>query len=92
MPFSDGLQVAERHYIHWSSTAHPRPGDVVVSRKSALTEHDVSIVAHPARAAGRRDDAIAIGCELAEQLRVDAWVTEDHTHFIRLSPHRPPER
>ena len=66
----------------------PQPGDVLVANLSATTEYDVSIVPGPMFLCGTHQVATAKACDLAHQLRVDAWLTEDRTHFMRLASHR----
>jgi hypothetical protein len=67
----------------------PQPRDVLVSNRSASLEHDVSIVPEPPHLmCGNRQAALARGRELAETLRVDLWLTEDHTHFMLIASHR----
>lgn len=67
----------------------PRPTDMLVSIRSATTDHEVSVV--PARATlvfPNHDAAVAKAHELARQGHVDLWLTEDHTHFIKLGSYR----
>ena len=67
----------------------PQPGDVLVSRSIARIEHDLSIVPDaPHLTCDTHDHAIAAASELAERLHVDAWLTEDHLHFMRIGSHR----
>ena len=67
----------------------PQVGDVLISKPTAIVEHDVSIVATSTSVLRARYDlAITEGQKLAEQLSVDLWLTEDHTHFRRLAGHR----
>jgi hypothetical protein len=35
------------------------------------------------------DAAVATACELARRDHVDAWLTEDHTHYLKIASHRP---
>jgi hypothetical protein len=71
----------------------PQNGDVVVSRPTATIEHRVSVVPErPHMTCATQDQAIASGRELAERLQVDAWLTEDHCHFLRLASFRPEKR
>lgn len=66
----------------------PRTGDVVVSNPSATVEYDVMVMPRQAVLCARRDVAVAKGRELAERLGVDLWLTQDHTHFLRLASYR----
>jgi hypothetical protein len=64
----------------------PRPGDVLVSKPTARVEHEISIVpAQPHIVCPTHDAAVARARELAEALQVDAWLTEDHTHFMVIT-------
>jgi len=67
----------------------PRDGDVLVSRVAERVEHGVSIV--PGRAelvCPTHDTAIARAQELARQRHVDAWLTEDHIHVLKIGSYR----
>jgi len=67
----------------------PQPGDVLVSRPAAAVEHEISIVSQPKRlVCARHDVAVEKGRQLAAELHVDAWLTEDHIHFLRLASFR----
>jgi len=66
----------------------PQPGDVLVANLLATTDYDVSIVPGPFFLCGTHHVATAKARDLAQQLRVDAWLTEDRTHFMRLASHR----
>lgn len=67
----------------------PQDGDVLVSHPTATVEHDICIVPRsPHITCPSHDSAVAEGRELAEQLRVDAWLTEDHSHFLRIAAFR----
>jgi hypothetical protein len=68
---------------------YPHPDDVLVSRLTARTDHEVSAgptlekLVFP-----NHDSAVAKAHELARQGQVDLWLTEDHTHFLRLASYR----
>jgi hypothetical protein len=69
---------------------HPESGDVLVSTRLARVEHDISIVPKPAHVTcPTYDFALARARELAKQLAVDAWLTEDFTHFLQIASFRP---
>jgi hypothetical protein len=38
---------------------------------------------------GIANSAVTTGLDLAQQLGVDLWLTEDHIHFLRLATFRP---
>jgi general stress protein YciG len=63
----------------------PRPGDVLVSNPATI-EHEISIMPGPPHLRYPTHDlAVAKGREIAEQLGVDAWVTEDRSHFLLIA-------
>jgi hypothetical protein len=67
----------------------PQDGDVLVSNPSATVEHDICIVPRPPHVTcANHDEAIAAGRQLAEDLHVDAWLTEDYTHYMRIGNYR----
>jgi hypothetical protein len=69
--------------------ANPQVGDVLVSNPTATLDHDLSIVPNtPHVICPTHDVAVARGHELARDLGVDVWLTEDHTHFIKLGSYR----
>jgi hypothetical protein len=68
----------------------PQDGDVVVSNPTATVEHEICVVPKPPHlTCPTHDRAVAEGRRLAERLRVDAWLTEDNTHFVRIGKYRP---
>lgn len=67
----------------------PRGGDVLVSNPTATVEHTVSIVpAPPDLICPNHDAAIGKAHELARDRHVDVWLTEDHTHFLKIASYR----
>ena len=67
----------------------PQNGDVVVSHPTAIIEHSICVVPErPQITCATHDQAIASGRELAERLHVDAWLTEDHCHFLLIASFR----
>jgi hypothetical protein len=71
------------------TTAYPRDGDVLVSNPSATVEHEICIVPNPPHiACATHDLAVERGRALANELGVDAWLTEDRCHFLRLGSYR----
>ena len=68
----------------------PQDGDVLVSNPTATVEHEICIVPRaPHITCANHDRAVADGLQLAEQLKVDAWLTEDHRHYLRIGMYRP---
>jgi hypothetical protein len=63
-----------------------KPGDVLVSNSTATVEYDVSIVGGPVDStAAHYTAAVARAKTLAAERRVDAWLTQDHTHFLQIA-------
>jgi hypothetical protein len=64
----------------------PQTGDVLVSNLTATVEYDVGIVGGPVVFTGvLYAAAVARAQELATERRIDAWLTEDHTHFLKIA-------
>jgi hypothetical protein len=73
------------------SLANLKSGDVLVSHPTAVREHEISIVPNaPHTVSPNHDAAISDGCCEAEALGVDAWLTEDQTHAVKIASHRVP--
>jgi hypothetical protein len=69
---------------------HPQEGDILVSRSSGNVEHQVGIVPGPPHeSCATHDQAVERACALAKERDVDAWLTEDLTHFLRIATFRP---
>lgn len=67
----------------------PRDGDLLVSRGVASLTHEVTVVpATSGTMCATHDEAVQRAHELAKTQQVDAWLTEDHTHFLRLASFR----
>ena len=67
----------------------PRDGDVVISKLSARVEHQVSIAPTQLAFVCRTEaSAIADGVQLARERQVDAWLTRDHRHYVKIESHR----
>ena len=70
-------------------SAGPQLGDVLVSNHSATVQHVISIVPRaPHITCPTHRTAVARGGELAKELGVDAWLTEDRTHFLMIGSYR----
>lgn len=75
------------------ATPSPKPGDVLVSKRFATASYELSTVAGPPQLLiSDRAAAIERAAEVAAGLQVDAWYTEDHTHFSPLARHRAARR
>jgi 1,4-alpha-glucan branching enzyme len=67
----------------------PQDGDVLVSNPTATVEHEICISPRPPHiTCANHDQAVATGRQLAERLKVDAWLTEDYRHFLRIGTYR----
>jgi hypothetical protein len=74
------------------SLSDVKPGDVLVSHPTAVREHTISIVPDPAHAiAPTHDTAVDDGRSEADARGVDAWLTEDQTHVVKIASNRAPE-
>ena len=63
-----------------------KPGDVLVSNLTATVEYDVSIVGGAVDCTGvHYAPAVARATTLAAERQVDAWLTEDHIHFLKIA-------
>jgi hypothetical protein len=76
----------------WRASRHPtpKPGDVVVSERSARADfYEISIVPGGSDEVARRyPEAIERGRQLARRLGVDAWYTCDQIHHVPLARYR----
>ena len=67
----------------------PVPGDVLISNPTATVEHCVTIVPGAETILSTNHDrAIARAHEIGRDRHVDVWLTEDHTHFLKLGSYR----
>jgi hypothetical protein len=70
-----------------------KPGDVLVSHPTALREHQISVVPNaPHAMSPTHDTAISDACSEADAKNVDAWLTEDQTHVVKIGSHRAPDK
>ena len=67
----------------------PNDGDVLVSNPTATIEHEICIVPRsPHITCANHDRAVSAGRALAQELKVDAWLTEDYRHYLRIATYR----
>jgi len=65
-----------------------KPGDVLASHPPAVREPELSIVPDaPHATSPTHDTAVSDGCSEAEAKGVDAWLTEDQTHVVKIASH-----
>jgi len=75
------------------SSSNVKLGDVLVSHPTDVGEHEISIIPDaPDEMPPTRDGAIREGRSEADAIGVDAWLTEDHTHVVKIASHRPPDK
>jgi hypothetical protein len=78
---------------HPGSLSNVQSGDVLVSHSTAVREHEISIVPNAPHAVfPTHDAAVSDGRSEAEALDVDAWLTEDQTHVVKIASHRTPDK
>lgn len=72
------------------SLGNAQSGDVLVSHPTAVREHEISIVPNaPHAISPTHDAAVTDAGSEADAMGVDAWLTEDHTHVVKIASHRP---
>jgi hypothetical protein len=73
--------------------SNTKPGDVLVSHPTAVREHEISVVPNaPHAVSPTHDEAVSDGRSEADALGVDAWLTEDHTHVLKIASNRAPDK
>ena len=76
-----------------ASLASVQSGDVLVSHPTAVREHEISIVPNaPHATSPTHDVAVSDGRSEVDALGVDAWLTEDQTHVVKIASHRTPDK
>ena len=75
------------------SLSNVQLGDVLVSHPTAVREHEISIVPNaPHAMSPTHDAAVSDGRSEADAKGVDAWLTEDQTHVVKIASHRAPDK
>jgi len=75
------------------SLSNLKPGDVLVSHPTAVREHEISIIPNAAHAISpTHNAAVADGRSEADVRGTDAWLTEDHTHVVKIASSRAPHK
>jgi hypothetical protein len=73
------------------SLSNVQSGDVLVSHPTAVREHEISIVPNaPHAISPTHDAAVSDGRSEADAIGVDAWLTEDQTHVVKIASNRTP--
>jgi hypothetical protein len=89
----DVTQVSDESQARTGASMTPRKGDVLVSNRKATLVHDLSIVPErPDLSCPNHDSAVGLAREMAKDRGVDAWLTEDQTHFMKIATFRREER
>jgi hypothetical protein len=71
------------------SLSNVQSGDVLVSHPTAVREHEISIVPNaPHAISPTHDAAVSDGRSEADAIGVDAWLTEDQTHVVKIASNR----
>jgi len=77
---------------HPESLSNVKPGDVLVSHATAVREHEISVIPNaPHATSPTHDAAVGEGRLEADAKGVDAWLTEDHTHVVKIAANRAPD-
>jgi hypothetical protein len=72
-----------------ASFADVQAGDVLVSHPTAVREREISIVPNaPHAVTPTHDTAVSDGRAQADAMGVDAWLTEDQTHVVKIASNR----
>ncbi len=75
------------------SLSNVKPGDVLVSHPTAVREHEISVVPDAPHAITlTHNAAVSNGRSEADARGVDAWLTEDHTHVVKIASHRKADK
>jgi len=75
------------------SLSKMKAGDVLVSHPTAVREHEISVIPNaPHAMSPTHDEAVSDGRSEADALGVDAWLTEDHTHVVKIASNRAPDK
>jgi alcohol dehydrogenase len=68
-------------------------GDILVSHATAVREHEISVIPNaPHAVSPTHDAAVRDGRSEAHAMGVEAWLTEDHTHVVKIASHQSPLR
>jgi hypothetical protein len=78
---------------HPGSLTNVKSGDDLVSHPTAVREHEISIVPNaPHTISPTHDAAVSDGRSEADALGVDAWLTEDQTHVVKIASNRTTDK
>lgn len=92
-------RIARAAYIEIVSDMNPeslsnaKSGDVLVSHPTAVREHEISIIPDaPHAMSPTHEAAVSDARSEADAMGVDAWLTEDQTHVLKIASHRAPDK
>ena len=75
------------------SLSNVKPGDVLVSHPTAVREHEISVIPNaPHAISATHHAAVGEGRSEAAARGVDGWLTEDHTHVVKIATNRAPDK
>jgi len=75
------------------SLSDVQPGDVLVSHPTAVREHEISVIPDaPHAMSPTHDAAVSEGRSEADTMGVDAWLTEDQTHVVKIASNRAADK
>ena len=64
-----------------------------MSHSTAVREHEISVIPDgPHATSPTHNAAVVDGRSEADARGVDAWLTEDHTHVVKIASNRAPEK
>ena len=76
-----------------ASLVSVQSGDVLVTHSTAVCEHQISIVPNaPHAISPTHDTAVSDARVEADAKGVDAWLTEDQTHVVKIAAHRTADK
>jgi hypothetical protein len=75
------------------SLSKAKSGDILVSHPTAVREHEISVIPKaPHAVSPTHDAAVSDGRSEADAMGVDAWLTEDQTHVVKIVSNRLPDK
>ena len=78
---------------HPESLSTAQSGDVLVSHPTAVREHEISVIPDaPHAISPSHEAAVRDGRSEADATGVDALLTEDQTHVLKIASHRAPDK
>jgi hypothetical protein len=75
-----------------ATMASAQPGDVLVSHPPRYASTRSALCPTLLTGYPTHDAAVSDGCSEADGRGVDAWLTEDQTHVVKIASHRTPDK